>query len=129
VDWFALLAADSGREAFRSSRSAVLVANEFDFLRALNGDSCVVFLDGPPPALRFEDDVRVMHGAPQGVPQGVQTSWFHRPFVQLQIVQRISVIGKTSSIFSDVSISVPSLTCISSFLIEYSLPLGESTSA
>jgi hypothetical protein len=89
VDWFALLAADSGREAFRSSRSAVLVANEFDFLRALNGDSCVVFLDGPPPALRFEDDLRVMHGAPQGV----QTSRFHRPFVQLQIVQRISVIG------------------------------------
>jgi hypothetical protein len=41
----------------RAILSPVLVANEFDFLRSLNGDAGVVFLDGPPPLVRFENHV------------------------------------------------------------------------
>ncbi len=44
----------------RAISSAELVANEFNVLRPLNGDAKFVFLDGPPPLVRFENNERVM---------------------------------------------------------------------
>jgi hypothetical protein len=44
--------------------SATLVANIFQVLGSLNGYASFVLLDGPEPAVRDQDDERVMQDIP-----------------------------------------------------------------
>lgn len=71
------LQSDSSKYTGRAFSSSILVANVFDVLRPLKCDTSVVFLDGPPPFVCFENNKRVME----------------YKFRHLPAVQRMSVIS------------------------------------
>ncbi len=74
---------DPGGYAGDAAVSTTLVANIFQLLWSLNGDASFVLLDGPEPAVRDQDDERVM-----------QDILWHLP-----PVQRVSVIADFIDLF------------------------------